>query len=97
MNEPAVGAVCTSRAGHDKGRAFLIVGMPDANYVLLSDGETRKIAHPKKKKLMHVHIEPQCAQEIAKHLSERKEILDADVRKALQLYGYNIDRMEAHS
>lgn len=90
MNEPAIGAVCTSRAGHDKGRAFLIVGVLDENHVLLSDGETRKLARPKKKKLMHVHIEPQRAQEIAKRLSEGKEILDADVRKALQLYGYNI-------
>jgi ribosomal protein L14E/L6E/L27E len=93
MNEPAIGAVCTSRAGRDKGRAFLIVGMPDANYALLSDGDTRKLARPKKKKLMHVHMEPHRAQEIASRLSEGKEILDADVRKALQLYGYNIDRI----
>ncbi len=91
MNEPAVGTVCTSRAGRDKGRAFLIVGVADENHVLLSDGETRKLVHPKKKKLMHVHIEPHRAQEIANRLSGGKEILDADVRKALQLYGYNID------
>lgn len=91
MNEPVIGTVCTSRAGHDKGRAFLIVGVYDDNHVLISDGETRKIARPKKKKLMHLHIEPQKADEIAKNIANRKEILDADVRKALQLFGYNID------
>ncbi|NLI54946.1 MAG: RNA-binding protein [Clostridiales bacterium] len=90
MNEPVIGAVCTSRAGHDKGRAFVVVGIHDENHVLLSDGETRKIARPKKKKLMHLHFEPQKADEIAKKLADGKEILDADVRKALQLYGYNI-------
>ncbi len=91
MNEPVIGTVCTSRAGHDKGRAFLIVGVYDDNHVLISDGETRKLTRPKKKKLMHLHIEPQKAGEIAKNIAEKKEILDADVRKALQLFGYNID------
>ena len=65
MNEPCIGAICTSRAGHDKGRAFVIVGVYDENHVLLSDGETRKLERPKKKKLMHLHIEPQRAEEIA--------------------------------
>ncbi len=89
MNEPVIGRVCTSRAGHDKGRAFLIVGICDDNHVLLSDGETRKLSRPKKKKLTHLHIEPQKAEEIANKSAESKEILDADVRKALQLFGYN--------
>lgn len=89
MNEPVIGRVCTSRAGHDKGRAFLIVGVCDDNHVLLSDGETRKLSRPKKKKLTHLHIEPLKSDEIAKKIAECKEILDADVRKALQLFGYN--------
>ena len=89
MNEPVIGRVCTSRAGHDKGRAFLIVGVFDDNHVLLSDGETRKLSRPKKKKLTHLHIEPQKAEEIAKKFAESKEILDADVRNALKLFGYN--------
>jgi len=58
MNEPVIGRVCTSRAGHDKGRAFLIVGVFDDNHVLLSDGETRKLSRPKKKKLSHLHVLP---------------------------------------
>ena len=90
MNEPVIGRVCTSRAGHDKGRAFLIVGIFDENHVLLSDGETRNLARPKKKKLSHLHIEPRNADEIAKKFAESKEVLDADVRNALKLFGYNI-------
>ena len=90
MNEPVIGRVCTSRAGHDKGRAFLIVGIFDENHVLLSDGETRKLARPKKKKLSHLHVEPPKADEIAKKFAESKEVLDADVRNALKLFGYNI-------
>ena len=90
MNEPVIGRVCTSRAGHDKGRAFLIVGVFDDNHVLLSDGETRKLSRPKKKKPSHLHVLPQKADEIAKKFAESKEVLDADVRNALKLFGYNI-------
>ena len=89
MNDPVIGRVCTSRAGHDKGRAFLIVGIYDDNHVLICDGDTRKLSQPKKKKLQHLHVEPQKADEIANKFAECKEILDADVRKALQLFGYN--------
>ncbi|MEA4869658.1 hypothetical protein SDC9_149165 [bioreactor metagenome] len=91
MNDPVIGAVCVSRAGHDKGRAFLIIGVYDDRHVLLSDGETRKLPKPKKKKLSHLHIEPYFAKEIAKRLDSGEKILDADVRKALQLFGYNIN------
>ena len=91
MNEPVIGVVCTSRAGHDKGRAFVMVGVCDDNHVLLSDGETRPLARPKKKKLMHLHIEPHCADEIAKRVTEGTTLLDADVRKALNRLGYNVD------
>lgn len=91
MNEPCIGAICTSRAGHDKGRAFVIVGVYDENHVLLSDGETRKLERPKKKKLMHLHIEPQRAEEIARRLGGGEDLQDAQVRKALYQLGYNVD------
>lgn len=90
MNEPAIGAVCVSRAGRDKGRAFVIVGISDEQHVLLCDGETRKLSRPKKKKLMHLKIEPQRADEIGKRVTDEKPLLDADVRKALNALGYNV-------
>ena len=89
MNEPAVGAVCVSRAGRDKGRAFVIIGICDEQHVLLCDGEARKLARPKKKKLMHLKIAPQRADEIGRRVTEGKPLLDADVRKALRALGYN--------
>jgi ribosomal protein L14E/L6E/L27E len=91
MNEPCIGAVCTSRAGHDKGRAFVIIGVHDENHVLLCDGETRMLERPKKKKLMHLHMEPRRAEEVAKRLGEGASLQNADVRKALHQLGYNVD------
>lgn len=88
MTEPELGVVAVSRAGHDKGRAFLIIGRADEAHVLLSDGCTRKLDCPKKKKLKHLHLEPSRADEIADRLSGGQPLLDADIRKALTRLGY---------
>jgi ribosomal protein L14E/L6E/L27E len=89
MNEPVIGAVCVSRAGRDKGRAFVIVGIFDEAHVWLSDGETRKLGRPKKKKLMHLKVEPHRADEIGRRVTEGKPLMNADVSKALHALGYN--------
>ncbi len=86
MNEPEYGVIVTSRAGHDKGRAFIIIGRADDAHVWLVDGETRKLEKPKKKKLMHVRMEPQRAEEIVEPATA---LCDADIRKALAARGYN--------
>ncbi len=89
MNEPVLGRVVVSRAGHDKGRAFLIVGVSDESSVLLADGVTRKAERPKKKKLMHVQIRPEQVEEVAKTLAEGKLPQNASLNKALSALGYN--------
>ena len=88
MTEPEIGVAAVSRAGHDKGRAFLIVGRADEAHALLSDGETRKLASPKKKKLRHLHVEPKRAEALAGAIADGTAT-DADVRRALQELGYN--------
>lgn len=47
------GTVVISRAGHDSGRAMLVVGV-DGGYVLVADGKERKLEKPKKKNKKHV-------------------------------------------
>ncbi|GFR35247.1 KOW domain-containing RNA-binding protein [Thermobrachium celere] len=50
MDNVALGQIVHSRAGRDKGRYFIVVGLIDENYVLIADGDLRKIESPKKKK-----------------------------------------------
>ncbi|MBQ9326801.1 MAG: RNA-binding protein [Clostridia bacterium] len=52
------GRVVESRQGRDEGRNLIVLTVLDADYVLLADGLTRKLSHPKKKKKMHVHAKP---------------------------------------
>ena len=58
----------------------------------LADGALRKAAHPKKKKLMHLRVEPVSAEPIAERLKDGIAVQDAEIRKYLLALGYNTDK-----
>lgn len=92
MSEPEKGVIAVSRAGHDKGRAFIIIGRADTEHVYLVDGTSRKLEHPKKKKLRHLHVESHVAETVRDLLDGNVGPTDADIRKALAAFGYNIQQ-----
>ena len=59
-----LGRVVLSKQGHDKGRAFVVVGLIDENYVLIADGDSRKLAKPKKKQAKHLIPKPHVTTDI---------------------------------
>lgn len=68
-----IGQFAVSLSGRDKGRAFLIVGIPEENFVLCCDGKLRKLEKPKRKKLKHIKllaIDPVEIPETNKKLTE---------------------------
>ena len=83
MNAPELGRLVTARAGRDRGGQFLIVGRFDEAHVYIADGGSRKAARPKKKKLMHLVVEPICAAEIREKLLRGEDLQDAAIRKAI--------------
>ena len=50
-----IGMFAISKAGHDKGRMYLVVGQ-EKDLVLLADGKTRTMENPKRKKTKHIQI-----------------------------------------
>lgn len=51
-----LGQVVLSRCGRDKDKYFIVVGIDkNKEYVLLSDGELRRIEKPKKKNIKHIN------------------------------------------
>ena len=52
------GRVVISTQGHDAGRWYAIVSVLDERMVLLVDGDTRKLAKPKKKQVKHLQALP---------------------------------------
>ena len=66
--DPRVGDIAVSMAGHDAGLILVIVAGLDERYVLVADGKTRKLAAPKKKKMRHLHVITRLSEEDAEHL-----------------------------
>ena len=48
-----IGRAVQSLQGRDAGRCFVILQVVDDQFVLMADGLTRKLDHPKKKKVKH--------------------------------------------
>ena len=83
-----IGSVVRSKAGRDKGRYFIVVGL-ETEYVYIADGELRKLGKPKRKKIKHVEPKPIAAEEISEEALAQKRILDSDIRKCLVSMGYS--------
>jgi ribosomal protein L14E/L6E/L27E len=87
MGEIALGRIVYSKAGRDKGRFFIIVGIVDEEYVLIADGDLRKISEPKKKKLKHLVVQNKRAEDMEAKLKNNLPVIDAEMRKCLQSIG----------
>ena len=74
------GDVVCSRAGHDRGRLFVVMETVDEQYVRIADGETRKIEKTKLKKRKHLKALTGFRME----LETKPQLLNADVRKFLK-------------
>ncbi len=78
------GQVVKSKAGRDKSRVFVIVDIIDDSFVLVVDGDLRKLSSPKKKKVKHLVIYNTVLEEFANMLKSNEKINDATVRKLLE-------------
>jgi len=67
-HDTAVGRICISKAGHDKGTYYVIVSALDDKHVGVADGTIRTISSPKKKNLRHLFIMNSAISEIERLL-----------------------------
>lgn len=81
-----VGCVCVSRAGHDKGKHYLVMEVQDERFVLLCDGMRRTLRNPKKKQIKHIALGNWVAQAIAAKVRSQKSVYDFEVANALDAY-----------
>ncbi len=86
MREKTVelGRVVRSIAGRDNGGHFIIVKVVSDDYVLIADGDKRRLNSPKKKKIKHLHFLPDVFEQIGKKFEENKKVFDAEVVSALK-------------
>ena len=86
-----IGRAVQSLQGRDAGRCFVILQVVDDQFVLMADGLTRKLDHPKKKKVKHLHPKPVRMERVEDGLKSH-QLLDSDLRKFLRLNGLEIDQ-----
>lgn len=79
------GIVAVSKKGRDKSRVFVVLSSVDADFVMVCDGDTRKLDHLKKKSVKHLRALPAEMPELLA-LHEKRQLKDSDVRKALAPY-----------
>lgn len=90
MVEYRKGYFAKSIAGHDKGKTYIIIegtletGTED--FVLVSDGDRKKISTPKKKKTKHIQVVHQCDPRIEEKIGQKQEIKDEDIKRAIKSY-----------
>ena len=79
-----LGKVVNSKAGRDMHRSFIVVGIINNEYVYISDGELRKVAKPKKKKVKHLNFTDTVAEEIRDAILSEKEVTNSKIKIFLQ-------------
>ncbi|MDD3393146.1 MAG: KOW domain-containing RNA-binding protein [Anaerotignum sp.] len=83
--EYQIGQIVYSKSGHDKAEAMMILSVED-RYLYLVNGKTRKLAKPKRKKIIHVQPTHYMDAVIAEKFARNEFILDAEIRKAIKFY-----------
>jgi large subunit ribosomal protein L14e len=88
-NSLEIGRVVMSKAGRDRGRYFVVVEKLDENYVMIVDGDLRKIDKAKKKKYKHLKAKKELISSIQAKILSGEPVLDSEIRRSLEALGYN--------
>ena len=75
-----IGSVVISKAGRDRGRAFLVVGEVDDDFVMVANGGLRRMDHQKKKRRKHLKPTGRVVEALRQRLSQGKPVEDHELR-----------------
>ena len=85
MREFEAGMLAVSKAGHDKGRLYVVV-KADQEFVYLADGKNRSVSSPKKKKRKHIQINYYIPGTLQKVLEAEQKLEDEHIKRAIKEY-----------
>jgi len=86
-----LGTVVYSKNGRDKGRMFVVVGRLNERFVLLADGDLRKIENPKVKNIKHLQVTKMQADDVLALLNRGEKPDNHIIRKNLKRLQENIE------
>ncbi|MFL7796467.1 KOW domain-containing RNA-binding protein [Clostridium chauvoei] len=87
QNNDLIGKVILSQAGRDKNHLYVIIKQISEAYVLLSNGSTKTVQMPKKKKLKHITVLDDVNDEIKASIISKDRGTDLKIKRFLKLKG----------
>ncbi len=82
-----------SKAGHDKGKCYVVVRELD-ECVYLADGKSRTVEAPKKKNRKHVQIIKRIPESVLAVLVSGDSLTDLEIKRALKIYNLSGEKQE---
>jgi ribosomal protein L14E/L6E/L27E len=79
-----VGRLVISRAGRDKGKPFVVLKVINDRFIMVADGDLRKIANPKMKNVKHLQVTSKGLPEVAMTLSRGEKLENHRLRKLIR-------------
>jgi len=80
-----IGQIVFSKAGRDKGEAFIVLQI-EGEYLYLANGKSRRLESPKKKKAKHVQPSKTVDDGLKDAILAKENMKNADFRTALKKY-----------
>ena len=87
LNKPIqLGSIVFSKMGRDSGRFFIVTEIVDDSYVMIADGDIRRLEKPKKKKIKHLKSIGVKSDKIREKLLDNTKIYDAEIYSIIRKY-----------
>ena len=83
---PQIGQFVKVRQGRDHGKVAVIVGIADAKFVHIADGDKRKFDQPKRKNVLHLELQDAISHEVVQSLSESGQVTNSKLRYVTAKY-----------
>ncbi|MBO5165003.1 MAG: KOW domain-containing RNA-binding protein [Lachnospiraceae bacterium] len=81
-----IGRLAFSKAGHDKGTVYIIIG-EDAENVYVCDGELKPVERPKKKNKRHIQpIYKGCDEDLRERLKNKQPVRNEEIKRAIKVF-----------
>lgn len=85
--ELCLGQFVKSKAGRDKDKVFIVIGIENDQFVYIADGDLRKLEKPKKKKVKHLVKLNLVSENIKERLTQDLKFNNAFIRKEVERAG----------
>jgi len=83
MGKAQIGQLVRILRGRGLEQYAVIVGIEDARFVWIADGDKRKFDQPKKKNVLHLELLDEVSREVADSLNETGRVTNGKLRHAV--------------